>query len=207
MSYIKKGFLFSLFLFSFYLPALSQDTKRLNIIPVLGMNMSYERGWAFKTLPRYGLYVGARLQYALTERFVVGTGLIYSEKGVGFKMGIPDLNGNIIASQGVVFRYNYLEMPLYMGIPFKITDKFTLLPTLAFNTGVYVHGKVWFKGVSARNQTSSSQGSGLNYDVGTVLALAGVYRVGKYNILAELRYNPSFKADYYLFGLNTGLVF
>lgn len=188
------------------LPALAQEEKRWELIPVLGGNMSYERNWAFQTSPRYGLYVGGRVQYALTKRFVVGTGLIYSEKGVAFDVGFPDANGNIITTSNVVFRYNYLEVPLYMGVPFKLSKRFTLLPTLAWNTSLFVHGKVWFKGVPRQNQ-SSTVSPGFSYDLGTVLSVAGIYRVGKYSILGELRYNPSFRTDSYLFGLNTGLVF
>lgn len=191
-------------LFAFLsLPILAQEST-FSLIPVLGGNMGFERNWLIPMKPRYGLYAGARFQLALTEKFVVGTGLIYSQKGATLTMPFPDANGNIITGRDVIFRYNYLEAPLYLGVPIRVSDKFVILPTLALNTGIYLHGGVKFKGLKTQ---STSSVSGIAYDVGTVLSVAGIFKTNFNPILLEFRFNPSWRADFYVIGLNTGIIF
>ena len=89
----------------------------------VGLNNMYLKDWPFddkKSSVRF--YGGVTYDYSLTEKFVIGTGLLYSQKGFKEDFLIASEEGDLLGEEEVRLNYNYISLPVKAG--FSFGDRF-----------------------------------------------------------------------------------
>lgn len=98
-------------------------------------NQQYESGIKIRDSVENSIYIysfGLSLNYSITKKIVLETGLLYAKKGFGEDITFFNMVNNTIKKANYSFNYFYLDVPISIQYHFLI-KKIHLYPSLGFS--------------------------------------------------------------------------
>ncbi len=172
---MRKFFLSLSFLLTGYL-----SYSQINFGVKSGINIATTRDFIEFPKNRVGWYAGGSAKTLLKKRYFLQTELLFSTKG----NGVDQLNP--IGAPNGVFRFNYLNFPIFLG--YKIDHKTSVVFGAEF--GYLISAQIFYQSVGT---TIISKNIPSKFDAGIDIGLE--YNIIK-NFGIEVRYNYGLRTFY-----------